>query len=71
MVRYNISEGSCLLGSALPISKPGWPEGHHQGCSGDCGQRGCQLDEGPGCQESGGWKKCFIVKNTWWFKTKT
>ena len=55
---------------ALPASKHGWPEGHHQGRSWGDGQRDCVLDEGLGCQESGGWTKCFIVKKkTWLFKT--
>ena len=47
---------------ALPDSKHGWPEGHHEGRLWGDGQRGCVLDEGLGCQESGGWTKCFIVK---------
>ena len=47
---------------ALPASKHGWPEGHHQDRSWGDGQRDCVLDEGLGCQESGGWKKCFLVK---------
>ena len=47
---------------ALPVSKYGWPEGHHQGRSWGDGQRDCVLDEGLGCQESGDWKKGFIIK---------
>ena len=47
---------------ALPVSEHGWHEGHHQGRSWGYGQRGWVLDEVPGCQESGGWKKCFEVK---------
>ena len=58
----NIYEGSPLY-MALPDSKHGWPEGHHQGHSWGDGQRGCVLNEALGCQERGGWKKCLIVKN--------
>ena len=47
--------------NALPISKHGGPEEHHQGRSWGDVQRGCVLGEGLGCQESGDWKKCFII----------
>ena len=42
----------------LPVSKHGWTGGRSWGY----GQRDSVLDEGLGCQESGGWKKCFLVK---------